>query len=144
MDRTGDASMPEPFTFDPRLTGSAHGLSSEARRDTQMSAPPSPPARVDTKYRLSSSGENAAFISLADELMGAPRFTGSDHSELAKDMASILDTRDSGTSVGLSQLSAARAAESQSRCLWIIRPPLVVQFSSSSLSSRQSAPRQPA
>ena len=60
-----------------------------------------------------------------------------------KDMASIPDTRDSGTSVGLSQL-AARAAESQSRRLWIIRPPLVVQFSSSSLSSRQSAPRQPA
>src|SRR6267143_1123875 len=87
---TGEPSMPGPFTFGPRLTGSPHGLSSEARRDTQMSPPPRPPARVETKYRLSSSGERAGFISFADELMGAPRFTGSDHSELAKDMAAML------------------------------------------------------
>src|SRR4029077_12317166 len=33
---------------------------------------------------------SAAFISLAPELTGAPRFTGSDHSELAEDIATIL------------------------------------------------------
>src|SRR6266550_3095668 len=86
----GAASKPGPFTLGPRLTGSPHGASSDARRETQMSAPPSPPERVETKYRLSSSGDSAAFISLAAELIGAPRFTGSDHSELEKDMASSL------------------------------------------------------
>src|SRR6266699_5866436 len=87
---TGDASMPGPFTLGPRLTGSPQASSSEARRETQMSAPPTPPGRFETKYRLSSSGDSAAFISLAAELIGAPRFTGSDHSELEKDMASSL------------------------------------------------------
>src|SRR5207244_2974960 len=86
----GAASKPGPFTLGPRLTGSPHGALSDARRETQMSAPPSPPERVETKYRLSSSGDSAAFISLAAELIGAPRFTGSDHSELEKDMASSL------------------------------------------------------
>src|SRR5207253_5672979 len=61
----GAASKPGPFTLGPRLTGSPHGALSDARRETQMSAPPSPPERVETKYRLSSSGDSAAFISYA-------------------------------------------------------------------------------
>jgi hypothetical protein len=106
MESVGDASMPGPLIFGPRFTGASHGLSSEARRDTQISAPPNPPARVDTKYRLSSSGDNAAFISFADELTGAPRFTGSDHSELANDIAWI-----PGTVVLDSGLQASRTAK---------------------------------
>jgi len=49
METTGDPSMPEPFTFAPKLTGSPDGPSREARRDTQMSAAPKPPARFETK-----------------------------------------------------------------------------------------------
>src|SRR6266571_2354181 len=83
IERAGDASRPGPFTLGPRLCGSPQGPSSDVRRETQISAPPNPPARVETKYRLSSSGESAAFISLAAVLMGAPRLTGADHSEFA-------------------------------------------------------------
>src|SRR5688572_17231559 len=82
-ERAGDASSPALFTVGPRFTGSSHGLPGEARRETQRSAPPRPPGRNDTKYRLSSSGDSDAFMSLAEELTGAPRFTGSDHSEFA-------------------------------------------------------------
>src|SRR5437867_7808890 len=95
-ERTGDASRPALFTFGPRFTGCSHGLSGEARRETQMSTPPRPPARPETKYRLSSSGDSDAFMSLTDELMGAPRFTGSDHSELPKRSAWSAETTRSG------------------------------------------------
>src|SRR5690349_15784875 len=83
-ERAGDASRPALFTFGPRFTGSSHGLPGEARRETQMSTPPRPPGRPDTKYRLSSSGDSDAFMSLTEELIGGPRFTGSDHSASAK------------------------------------------------------------
>src|SRR5438132_1842582 len=89
MDRLGAKSAPGPLMTGPRMTGAcqAHAGSSAAvqvRRATQMS---SEPARFDEKYRLSSSGESVAFCSPAAELTTGPRFTGSDHSELAKDMA---------------------------------------------------------
>src|SRR5437016_14683235 len=58
-----------------------------SRRDIQMSLPPSPPGRFEMKYSVCSSGERPAFASRALELTTGPRFTGSDHSELAKDMA---------------------------------------------------------
>ena len=95
MDRLGAKSAPGPLMTGPRMTGAcqAHAGSSaavQARRATQIS---SEPARFDEKYRLSSSGESVAFCSPAAELTTGPRFTGSDHSELAKDMAWMPITR---------------------------------------------------
>src|SRR5207247_9466899 len=70
----------------PRLTGGSQSHSRQARWETQMSASP---VRSDWKYRLSSSGERLACASAAPVLIAA-RFTGSDHSEPAKDIASSL------------------------------------------------------
>src|SRR6266568_5776868 len=58
-----------------------------------MSLPPRAPCksvRSEWKYRLSPSGEKVAWDSSPAELIGTPRFTGSDHSAWAKDMASSL------------------------------------------------------
>src|SRR2546426_9743883 len=48
---------------------------------------PSPPRRVDVKYRASSSFESVGVWSWQGELTGASRCTGVDHSELANHMA---------------------------------------------------------
>src|SRR2546425_12738833 len=48
---------------------------------------PNPPGRSERKYRLSSSLDMVGVWSWHRELTGASRCTGSDHSELAKDMA---------------------------------------------------------
>src|SRR5438128_10797075 len=88
----GAASKPGPFTLGPRLTGSPHAASSDARRETQMSAPPSPPERVETKNRLSSLGAIAAFIAVAADVIGAPRLPGPVPSELETDVVSGLGT----------------------------------------------------
>src|SRR5207253_147015 len=48
---------------------------------------PNPPGRSERKYRLSSSFDMVGVWSWHRELTGASRCTGSDHSELAKDMA---------------------------------------------------------
>src|SRR5438067_748864 len=74
------------------LTGGDQGLSTDARRETQMSRPPRPPGRSELKYSVSSSFDKNAFCSLKVELT-SPRFVAPDHSELAKERAD-----DSGTS----------------------------------------------
>src|SRR5437773_10945275 len=50
---------------------------------------PNPPGRSERKYRLSSSLDMVGVWSWHRELTGASRCIGSDHSELAKDMAWI-------------------------------------------------------
>src|SRR5438045_969117 len=92
MERFGAKSADVVLIGAPRLTGGSHGLSSEARRVTQMSSPPSPPGRSEVKYIASSSFDSCAFCSLDAELTTGPRFTGADHSENAlAEMASMLN-----------------------------------------------------
>src|SRR5206468_11253453 len=67
---------------------------------------PSPPGRSERKYRLSSSLDMVGDWTWHRELTGASRCTGSDHSELANDMAWIPTTR----SVLVSVLQAASKA----------------------------------
>src|SRR5205809_6972798 len=86
MDNAGPFSMKVVLMIGPRLTGGSQSHSRQARWETQMSGSP---LRSDWKYRLSSSGESVAWASAAPVLIAA-RFTGVDHSELAKDMASSL------------------------------------------------------
>src|SRR2546429_7344950 len=71
---------------------------------------PNPPGRSERKYRLSSSFDMVGVWSWHRELMGASRCTGSDHSELAKDMAWIPRTRSLLVSV-LQAASKARRSE---------------------------------
>src|SRR6266550_1424611 len=94
-DRLGAKSAPAVLIGGPRCTGAcqAHARSSgsvQARCDTQMSSGPDPPGRFEEKQRLRPSRASVAFCSLEDELTTGPRFTGSDHSEPANDMASSL------------------------------------------------------
>src|SRR2546422_6675501 len=86
-DRVGAPSAASLLIGAPRLTGVSQGHCMHWRRDIQMSLPPSPPGRFEMKYRVCSSEERPAFASTALELTTGPRFTGSDHAELAKDMA---------------------------------------------------------
>jgi hypothetical protein len=68
-----------------------------------MSVMPNPPGRVETKYRLSPSGENVAAESKELELTTGPRFTGSDHAEKVSQMGgsdSALDWTSKATSRG--------------------------------------------
>src|SRR6266550_1598483 len=69
------------------FTGVSQGQPSQARRVTQMSLAPTPPARTDAKYRLSPSCERDGWMSFTVELTTGPRFTGVDHSEFAKEDA---------------------------------------------------------
>src|SRR5207249_2008503 len=75
---------------------------------------PSPPGRSERKYRLSSSLDMVGVWSWHRELMGASRCTGSDHSELAKDMAWIPRTRSLLVSV-LQAASKARGISGKGR-----------------------------
>src|SRR2546426_10609785 len=75
---------------------------------------PNPPGRSERKYRLSSSFDMVGVWSWHRELTGASRCTGSDHSELAKDMAWIPRTRSSLVSV-LQAASQARGISGKSR-----------------------------
>src|SRR5688572_14167932 len=128
MDSLGPASAPGPLIPAPMLTGAPQGQSWHARRATQMSVPPNPPARVDVKYRLSSSGENAAFISPAEVLMAGPRFTGADHSASANDMACTPNTMSSDS--GRQPTSRVMATiEVTKRCAVLIAPSLLVVLS---------------
>src|SRR6185503_19306796 len=80
LENLGPASRPAPLIGAPGFTGVCQGQPTHSRRDIQISVRPSPPARSEVKYRLSSSGENVAFISPAAVLTTLPRFTGVVHS----------------------------------------------------------------
>src|SRR6267378_4857290 len=86
MEMVGAMSVLAVLMGDPRFTAAAQGQSPQVRWDTQMSVSPSPPARSEVKYRLSPSGDSVGLFSLDAVLIAGPRFAGSDHSELAKDM----------------------------------------------------------
>src|SRR3989442_11805148 len=87
MEMVGAMSVLAVLMGDPRFTAAAQGQSPQVRWDTQMSVSPSPPARSEVKYRLSPSGDSVGLFSLDAVLIAGPRFAGSDHSELAKDIA---------------------------------------------------------
>src|SRR5437879_12649258 len=75
---------------------------------------PNPPGRSERKYRLSSSFDMVGVWSWHRELTGASRCTGSDHSELAKDMAWIPRTRSMLVSV-LQAVSKVRGVSGKGR-----------------------------
>src|SRR2546426_7182711 len=87
---SSDSSGPTSENVELRtatFTGVSQGQSAQSRCETQMSLFPTPPTRLDAKKRLRPSLEMAAWLSIAVELITGPRFTGADHSELAKNMA---------------------------------------------------------
>src|SRR2546428_114458 len=72
-------------TSTPRPPGSAspaRGLT-RTRWVTQMSSPPKPPGRLETKYRLNPSFEIDGCWSLDAELTTGPRFAGAPHGPYA-------------------------------------------------------------
>src|SRR5437762_1873574 len=107
-DSAGPASFRAVLIVGPRFTAVSHGSSADVRCATQRSKLsmhpvvdtrlPKPPGRSERKYRLSSSFDMVGVWSWHRELTGASRGTGSDHSELAKDIAwsPTTDTSDSG------------------------------------------------
>src|SRR2546425_2094935 len=80
-EKAGFPSLDVVLTVGPRFTGDPHGSSTLARCETYMSKPPSPPGRLEAKYRLRPSFEIAGCWSLDAELMTGPRLTGADQSE---------------------------------------------------------------
>src|SRR5689334_1073716 len=78
-DRPGLASSELELTVGPTFTGAPHAAVGVARCETHRSRPPEPPGRVESKYRLRSSGDSAGFVSAKVELTTGPRFTGADH-----------------------------------------------------------------
>src|SRR5687767_1198257 len=86
LDSAGAPSMKGELTGAPRFTGVSQGLSRDARLVTQMSTRPNPPGRSEAKYIVSSSDESVGLLSANGELISDPRFTGADHSELAKEL----------------------------------------------------------
>src|SRR6266513_3009859 len=99
-DSAGPASFLVVLIVGPRFTAVSQAPSVEERWATQRSRLsmhpvadtrfPKPPGRSERKYRLSSSLDMVGVWSWHRELTGARRGTGSDHSELAKDMACSL------------------------------------------------------
>src|SRR6267143_5720762 len=87
-DTVGAPSTASLLIGEPRLTGVSQAHGTHWRWDIQMSLLPRPPGRFETKYSVCPSGDRPAFASRALELTTGPRFTGSDHSELAKRSAS--------------------------------------------------------
>src|SRR6266516_7873740 len=95
-DSAGPASFRAVLIVGPRFTAVSHAPSVDERRATHRSKLsmhpvvdtrfPNPPGRSERKYRLSSSFDMVGVWSWHRELTGASRCTGSDHSELAKDM----------------------------------------------------------
>src|SRR6266480_1721846 len=95
-DSAGPASFLVVLIVGPRFTAVSQAPSVEERWATQRSRLsmhpvadtrfPKPPGRSERKYRLSSSLDMVGVWSWHRELTGARRGTGSDHSELAKDM----------------------------------------------------------
>src|SRR5215211_290370 len=81
-EKEGVSSLAAVLIVGPRFTGSPQASSRLARCETQMSAPPNPPGRLELKYRLRQSLESAGPAVLnPGVLTGGPRLTGGDHSE---------------------------------------------------------------
>src|SRR5438876_313501 len=121
--RVGAPSAASGLTGAPRLTGVSQGQRRHWRRETQMSVPPTPPVRFETKYRACSSGESAAFASLALELTIGPRFTGSDHSEVAKRLAWMPSMCGSESVVQATNNALVASAASPAGYLVVMEPP---------------------
>src|SRR5262245_57238076 len=75
-EKPGALSSPSVLRVGPRFTGTPHGSSWLARRETQRSRPPEPSERSELKYRLSPSLEITGRLSLDAELTTGPRLTG--------------------------------------------------------------------
>src|SRR5205823_14426077 len=123
-DSAGPASFLVVLIVGPRFTAVSQAPSVEERWATQRSKLsmhpvvdtrfPNPPGRSERKYRLSSSFDTVGVWSWHRELTGTSRCTGSDHSELAKDMAWIPRTRSLLVSV-LQAASKARGISGKGR-----------------------------
>src|ERR1700730_3789733 len=83
-DRVGAPSAAALLMGAPRLKGVSQSQVLHLRWEAQMSFPPSPPGRLETKYRVRSSGDKAALTSISAELTTGPRLTGSVHPAAAK------------------------------------------------------------
>src|SRR3989454_582755 len=78
-ENAGATSLELELTVGPRFCGAPQGSSTLARRETQMSSPPTPPGRPEVMYRLRPSLEIAGRLSSAGELTTEPRLIGVDH-----------------------------------------------------------------
>src|SRR5215813_1713539 len=85
--------------MDARLTGEFQGEARLSRCATQMSFPPTPPGRLDEKYRLSPSLEIAGLPSLNGELITGPRLVGGDQLEYFCALTNSPETATSRTAV---------------------------------------------
>src|SRR5439155_160938 len=83
MVRFGAKSLLLVLIAGPRFCGGPHASSTLARWVTQMSFPPKPPGRLETKYRLNPSFEIDGCWSLDAELTTGPRFAGAPHGPYA-------------------------------------------------------------
>src|SRR6266550_1388170 len=120
----GACSAAAVFTPGPSGTGSSQAKSSlgSARCDTKMSVAP-PPLLLAKKSKWPSRDRLGAKSTPA-LLIGGPRFTGSDHSELAKDMAwTLTATGSDSTRQAASRTNGASKAALQIAAV-VIRPPL--------------------
>src|SRR5213593_2681547 len=79
MVRFGAKSLLLVLIAGPRFCSGPHASSTLARWVTQMSFPPRPPGRLETKYRLNPSFEIDGCCSLDAELTTGPRFAGAPH-----------------------------------------------------------------
>src|SRR5256712_5334707 len=75
-ENAGAASLLLELTVGPRFCAAPQGSSTLARRETQMSSPPTPPGRPEVMYRLRPSLEIAGRLSSAGELTTGPRLIG--------------------------------------------------------------------
>src|SRR6266516_2885014 len=77
-ENVGATSLELELTVGPRFCAGPQGSSTVARRETQMSSPPTPPGRPEVTYRLRPSLEIAGRLSSNGELTSGPRLTGVD------------------------------------------------------------------
>src|SRR5438093_3777311 len=77
-ENAGATSLTLELTVGPRFCAGPQGSSTVARRETQMSSPPTPPGRPEVMYRLRPSLEIAGRLSSTGELTTGPRLIGVD------------------------------------------------------------------
>src|SRR5438034_11182054 len=77
-ENAGATSLTLELTVGQRFCAGPQGSSTVARRETQMSSPPTPPGRPEVMYRLRPSLEIAGRLSSTGELTTGPRLIGVD------------------------------------------------------------------
>src|SRR5439155_8431859 len=108
----------------PRFTGACQSHARQRRCDIQISRLPRPPVRVETKKSVCASDERPALASTELEFTTGPRFTGSDHSELAK--RSACSTKAIGSDSARHASSKRSGAKGmQRRCAVVIGTSLI-------------------